>query len=261
MPGSKKVNSNLNIDGSIKVSTVPNLGTNATYILTQNPSTKEISQRTNSEIISDLNLTTTSWVSTNYIPKTHPVYNVTQGNIDSWNWLTQNYLGYIDDRIISPNDLGTKKIQFGFTSFTNNNAGPWADFIHFGGYQDAGGGNQNLIVFNKTNFGIRQYQGTFQSGTSYNNYVDYWHSGNFNPNNYLPLSGGTMSGTINFTNNTGQIGGLMGDNDFWRIKGASNSSNLGYLELATADDGTEPITVSQYFGEFKIGRASCRERV
>ena len=63
MPGNKKVNSNLNIDGSIKVSTVPNLGTNATYILTQNPSTKEISQRTNSEIISDLNLTTTSRVS------------------------------------------------------------------------------------------------------------------------------------------------------------------------------------------------------
>lgn len=189
MPGNKKVNSNLNIDGGIKVSTVPNLGTNATYILTQNPSTKEISQRTNSEIISDLNLATTSWVSTNYIPKTHPVYNVTQANIDSWNSVAQNYLGYVDDRIISPNDLGTKKIQFGFTSFTNNNSGPWADFIHFGGYQDASGGNQNLIVFNKTNFGIRQYQGTFQSGTSYNNYVDYWHTGNFNPNNYITKSG------------------------------------------------------------------------
>ena len=201
MPGNKKVNSNLNIDGGIKVSTVPNLGTNATYILTQNPSTKEISQRTNSEIISDLNLATTSWVSTNYIPKTHPVYNVTQANIDSWNSVAQNYLGYVDDRIISPNDLGTKKIQFGFTSFTNNNSGPWADFIHFGGYQDASGGNQNLIVFNKTNFGIRQYQGTFQSGTAYTNYVDYWHSGNFNPSNYITKSGQNISTSWSLVHN------------------------------------------------------------
>ena len=114
---------------------------------------------------------------------------ITQTNLNSWNSVAQNYLGYVDDRIISPNDLGTKKIQFGFTSFTNNNTGPWADFIHFGGYQDGSAGNQNLIVFNKTNFGIRQYQGTFQSGTSYNNYVDYWHSGNFNPNNYITKSG------------------------------------------------------------------------
>ena len=129
---------------------------------------------------------------------------ITQTNLNSWNSVAQNYLGYVDDRIISPNDLGTKKIQFGFTSFTNNNTGPWADFIHFGGYQDAGGGNQNLIVFNKTNFGIRQYQGTFQSGTSYNNYVDYWHSGNFNPNNYITKSGLNIATSWSLVHNTYQ---------------------------------------------------------
>ena len=142
-------------------------------------------------------------------PETDPtvpshVKAITQTNLNSWNSVAQNYLGYVDDRSISPNDLGTEKIQFGFTSFTNNNTAPWADFIHFGGYIDASGGNQNLIVFNKTNFGIRQYQGTFQSGTSYNNYVDYWHSGNFNPNNYYTKTQLQTSGqaSVNWGNLT-----------------------------------------------------------
>lgn len=68
--------------------------------------------------------------------------------------------------------------------------------------------------------------------------------------NYLPLAGGTMSGTIFFVNNIGTaLQGTMGDNDFWRIYGAG-SSNAGYLEIATSDDATEPIYISQYTGVF-----------
>jgi len=44
--------------------------------------------------------------------------------------------------------------------------------------------------------------------------------------------------------------GTMGDNDQWRIGGAATASNAGYMELATADDGNEPIYVRQYTGVF-----------
>lgn len=67
----------------------------------------------------------------------------------------------------------------------------------------------------------------------------------------LPLAGGTMSGTISFVNNIGTaLQGTVGDNDFWRIYANSTSSNAGYLEIATSDDGTEPIYVRQYTGVF-----------
>ena len=67
---------------------------------------------------------------------------------------------------------------------------------------------------------------------------------------YLPLSGGTLTGTLFFSNNIGTaIQGTMGNNDFWRIY-ATGGDNAGYLEIATADDGAEPIYISQYSGVF-----------
>ena len=71
--------------------------------------------------------------------------------------------------------------------------------------------------------------------------------------NYLPLSGGTLTGDLLFSNSGTtfrQIRGTCGDNDFWRIGGGATGSNAGYMEVATADDGTEPIYVRQYSGTF-----------
>ena len=71
--------------------------------------------------------------------------------------------------------------------------------------------------------------------------------------NYLPLSGGTLTGDLLFSNSGTtfrQIQGTCGDNDFWRIGGGATGSNAGYMEIATADDGTEPIYVRQYSGTF-----------
>jgi hypothetical protein len=42
----------------------------------------------------------------------------------------------------------------------------------------------------------------------------------------------------------------MGDNDQWRIRAGNTGTNAGFLEIATADDGTEPIYVRQYTGVF-----------
>lgn len=71
--------------------------------------------------------------------------------------------------------------------------------------------------------------------------------------NYLPLSGGTLTGDLLFSNSGTafrKIIGTCGDNDFWRIGGGATGSNAGYMEIATADDGTEPIYVRQYYGTF-----------
>ncbi|MCE3075334.1 hypothetical protein [Chryseobacterium gwangjuense] len=139
----------------------------------------------------------------NYIPKTHPVYNVSQYYLDGW----YGYKPYEDNRGIAPNHLGPHSVQHGFGSWDNNNNAPYADYLHFGGYSDGSGGNQNLIMFNKNSFGLRQYHGTSQGMSPYSSYVDYWHTGNLpNPatqsdlNNYVPIAGNTaIQGLKRFT--------------------------------------------------------------
>jgi hypothetical protein len=77
-------------------------------------------------------------------------------------------------------------------------------------------------------------------------------------NNQLTNGAGyiTSAGTaaaISQTITAGSEGNLVfatiGTNDFFRIR-AGGSSNAGFVEIATADDGTEPIYVRQYTGEF-----------
>ena len=67
----------------------------------------------------------------------------------------------------------------------------------------------------------------------------------------LALSGGTLTGDIAFSNcgtGTRQILFTCADNDYGRIAVGGTASNAGYMEIATADDGTEPIYVRQYSG-------------
>lgn len=117
---------------------------------------------------------TQSWSANAFIPKTHPAFGITASNAAD----IGSYRGYSDNRTIQPAHLATRQLQFGFTSYNNSGAGDWADFLHFGGYQDPSGGRQNLIVFNKNNFGIRQYQASAQGVAPYSSFVDFWHTGN-----------------------------------------------------------------------------------
>lgn len=67
---------------------------------------------------------------------------------------------------------------------------------------------------------------------------------------YIPTSGSTaITGNLEFTNSGTAlrgIVGIMGDNDYWRVVGGATSSDAGFLEIATADGGNEPIYVRQY---------------
>ena len=70
---------------------------------------------------------------------------------------------------------------------------------------------------------------------------------------YVPLSGGTMTGNLLFSNSGTALRGIQGtcgDNDYWRVMGGASSANNGYMEIATADDGSEPIYVRQYTGVY-----------
>lgn len=63
----------------------------------------------------------------------------------------------------------------------------------------------------------------------------------------------TFSTDIFFSNSgtgTRQIRGQVGDNDYWRIAGGATASNAGWMEIATADDGNEPVYVRQYTGAY-----------
>lgn len=125
----------------------------------------------------------------NYIPKTHPAYGITQNYLDGWS----TYKGYGDARVLRPENIEVTKLQFGFTAWNNNNDYPYADFLHFGGYPDASGGDQNLISFKKNGFGLRQWQGTPQSPVTYQSFVDYWNTGNFDPNKKVSSNNSTYS--------------------------------------------------------------------
>lgn len=67
MAGTKKINSDLDILGKVKVDTVPN---NTGTVVTYNPSSKELSTRTDSQIISDLGLITAANIAAAYYTKT-----------------------------------------------------------------------------------------------------------------------------------------------------------------------------------------------
>jgi hypothetical protein len=56
--------------------------------------------------------------------------------------------------------------------------------------------------------------------------------------------------TVTGTDSAELVRGNMGDNDQARILVGATATNAGYLEIATADDGDEPIYVRQYSGVF-----------
>ena len=91
---------------------------------------------------------------------------------------TTGQLVSLDDRTIAPSEISASRLQFGFTSWANNNTSPYADYLHLRSYTDATGGNDNLVMFRKDAIGMRIYQQSFGSSTAYSSFADVWHSSN-----------------------------------------------------------------------------------
>lgn len=77
-----------------------------------------------------------------------------------------------DVRTISPSSANASRLTYGFTSYSNNNTGSWADYLHLRSYADGTGGNDNLVMFNKNAIGMRIWQQAFGSATAYATYKD-----------------------------------------------------------------------------------------
>lgn len=78
-------------------------------------------------------------------------------------------------------------------------------------------------------------------------------SANTNANGRVSKTGDTMSGDLLFADSsttTRQIRGVVGTNDYWRVAGGATAANSGWMEIATADDGNEPIYARQYTGVY-----------
>ena len=86
--------------------------------------------------------------------------------------LVTNRVRAKDTRTISPSSDNLTELRFGFTSFSNNNTSPYADYLHLRSYTDATGGNDNLVMFRKDAIGMRIYQQTFDSTTAYSSFKD-----------------------------------------------------------------------------------------
>ena len=67
---------------------------------------------------------------------------------------------------------------------------------------------------------------------------------------WATVSAASVVQTVTGTTSAELVRGNMGDNDQARILIGATATNAGYLEIATADDGTEPIYVRQYTGVF-----------
>lgn len=71
---------------------------------------------------------------------------------------------------------------------------------------------------------------------------------------YVNITGDTMTGDLIFnqssTTGTRQIRLQGGDNDYGRFAVGGTATNAGWMEIATADDGIEPIYARQYTGVF-----------
>jgi hypothetical protein len=98
-----------------------------------------------------------------------------------------------DDRIIEPNSISNGYMQFGFTSWGNDNGSPYADYLHLRSYTDASGGSDNLLMFLKSGFGIRTWQQTFNSSSAYASYRD------------VALISGSSVGYVPFWTQTNQL--------------------------------------------------------
>ena len=164
------------------------------------------------------------------------------------------YFYTADNRTIAPANYSHQASTFGFTSYNNNNTSPWADFIGLNSYQDASGGNDNLLVFNRSSLGMRLYQQGWNSASAFSGYKDIVLAENGASGNYLTKYSGTGN-NVSVANSSiydnGSVG--IGTNNPLAKLNVANSSNDNMMRLddtrtAVSGDFLSKISFNGYSG-------------
>jgi len=198
----------------------------------------------------DFYSTTNGWLSTALAAKQNASTAITTSNIASQSVSYANSAGEAgqvtnqsgqllryDNRTISPSETTAGYLQFGFTSWGNDNSSPYADYLHMRSYTDGSGGNDNLVMFLKSGIGMRIYQQTFGSGSAYSSYADVWHTGNLTNLNQLTngpgyITGYTETDTLASVTNRGNS-----TTDRINVRGAGNQGG-GNIMMGNTGEGT-----------------------
>jgi hypothetical protein len=149
-----------------------------------------------------------------------------------------------DNRQISPSEITATYLQFGFTSWDNNNGSPYGDFLHMRSYGDASGGNDNLVVFRKNAIGVRVYQQSFGSATAYSSYKDLAFTDATNASGTWP--------TASYISPSGTNAFIQGGNSFGTTALIGTNDNQNF---AIETNGSTKVTVDTS-GNVGIGNTS-----
>jgi hypothetical protein len=193
----------------------------------------------------------------------------TGGNSTNWNtahgWGNHASAGYVttdtnththldrtDNRIISPSEYTSGDLNFGFTSWANDDTSPYADFIHMRSYTDSSGGSDNMVMFKKSGIGMRLWQQAYGSSTAYSSYEDVWHTGNLtatNKANYDTAYGWGNHASAGYitgvTAGTGLSGGATSGSATLNIDWKTNETFTGTYPVVW-NANNDPYTVSWF---------------
>ena len=166
-----------------------------------------------------------------------------QGTITSSGSIT-GYSGSLirtDNRIIAPNEYTAGRLNFGFTSWGNNNSSPYADFLHMSSYTDSSGGSPNLLMLKKSGIGMRIWQQSWNSATAYANYEDVYTTAD----PVVKVVGTPVNNQLAVWTNGNEIEGeseLTYDGATLRVGGTGNTST--FLDVVGTNTAGAPATAA-----------------
>lgn len=159
------------------------------------------------------------------------------------------------------NGEGTLWSQIGIKQYNGTHPDGLPNNVYnFGAVISLAGVNARLDIWynhqssNYTNDGIQYRSGWDNDKKPWRMILDSVNYTNYADGRYVNVTGDTMTGDLIFnqssTTGVRQVRLNCGDNDHGRIAVGATGSNAGWMEIATADDGNEPIYARQYTGVF-----------